>query len=131
VRAGGVAVTIQVDDEASLDETARLGLFRVTQEALTNVVRHAGAAKVAIVGRREGAVYRFAVTDDGRGYDPAAVRAGAIGLAGMRERAALLGGECEIASAPKAGVVVTVRLPIRDGVNDHSGDTGQNEHPAD
>jgi signal transduction histidine kinase len=85
-------------------------VYRIVQEALTNVVKHAGARTVRIViGRRAGNVH-VVVTDDGRGFEPGAPRAG-FGLIGITERAELLGGEVAVDSSP-AGTTVRVAIPL-------------------
>jgi Signal transduction histidine kinase len=81
------------------------------QEALTNVVKHANARRVSVViGRRDGGVTAV-VEDDGSGFDPAAVRDDALGLVGMRERVALLGGTLAVESAPGKGSALIAFLP--------------------
>lgn len=92
-------------------------LFRIAQEALTNAVRHGQAreAEVALVAR--GGAVTLSVRDDGRGFDPAKPPepgAPRIGLASMREMAALVGGSCSIESRPGRGATVRVRVPLRD-----------------
>ncbi len=88
-------------------------LLRVAQEALHNALRHSGAGEVRVelAGRGAGAALR--VSDDGRGFDPAAVgRAGRhLGLVSMRERAAAVGGSLAVRSAPGAGTVVEMEVP--------------------
>ncbi len=92
-------------------------LFRIVQEALTNVVRHAQARVVEVeLSEAEGAL-QLVVHDDGRGFDVAAVRARVTngesqGLLNMEERAALAGGDLEIDSAPGQGTSIRVRLPL-------------------
>lgn len=94
-----------------LGHAGELALFRVAQEALTNVARHAGAARVAIALRCDGARLTLEVADDGRGFDPAAATAG-LGLRGMRERLALVGGDLTIEGAPGAGTRVVASVPV-------------------
>jgi two-component system sensor histidine kinase UhpB len=89
---------------------AELALFRVAQEALTNVARHAQAANVTLSLRCDGTWLTLEVADDGRGFDPAAASAG-LGLRGMRERLTLIGGNLTIAGAPGAGTRVVARVP--------------------
>jgi PAS domain S-box-containing protein len=96
-----------------LIETA---LFRVGQEALRNVRKHAGATRVNVTLHRRGPCVQLAVQDWGRGFKPAAI-AGAgpserVGLAGMQERIALLGGRCAVISRPGVGTRVLVDLPL-------------------
>ncbi|MBN1668089.1 MAG: sensor histidine kinase [Anaerolineales bacterium] len=88
--------------------------YRIIQEALTNVARHAGVEQVRIRLWFEPGWLLLAVEDNGRGFDlPAALAAGrSSGLAGMRERAGLLGGELEIGTAAGRGTEIQVRLPV-------------------
>ena len=115
-----MAVPIRVDAEAlrtgRLPARIELGLYRIAQEALTNVARHAAARRVHILVARTGELAELAVSDDGAGFDLAARRDtapdGHLGLVGMEERAALLGGELSIASRPGEGTTVRVRVPL-------------------
>jgi PAS domain S-box-containing protein len=89
-------------------------LFRIFQEALTNVARHARATRVEVVQqkRRDRLVLR--IRDNGRGFDPADPSLSkSLGLVGMRERAAILGGRVNVSSAPGKGTSVTVWIPLR------------------
>lgn len=114
----GLAVTLDLvlapdKRPAAVTETT---LFRVVQEALNNARMHAGpATKVVVQLRRAGANITLCVRDDGCGFDPAALRqpgaAGGLGLAYMRERIALLGGQLVITSTPGAGSMITAELP--------------------
>lgn len=94
-------------------------LFRITQEALNNVAKHAQAQKVTVTLSLKQPEALLMVEDDGRGFDPAAVqprddRQGGWGLMGIRERATLVGGHVEILSRPGSGtrLVVTIPLPV-------------------
>ncbi|WP_414661463.1 PAS domain S-box protein [Horticoccus sp. 23ND18S-11] len=88
-------------------------LFRIVQESLTNVIRHAAAKRVEVTLASEHGRLRLEVRDDGRGITPEELEnPKSIGLLGMRERAALLGGETEIAPAPGGGTVVRVTTPL-------------------
>jgi signal transduction histidine kinase len=86
-------------------------LYRLVQESLTNVVKHAGAtyARIRLV-ETDGEV-RLEVTDDGRGFDPGSAKPGGFGLIGMRERASAVGGSLEIRSAPETGTRLAARMP--------------------
>ncbi len=90
-------------------------LYRIAQEALTNVTRHAHATSVAVrLARLDGAV-TLAVRDDGRGFAPGRRGGDGLGLTAMRERAALLGGTLTVESAAGRGTTVTARLPVGNG----------------
>ncbi len=115
----GLAVELDLPDPASLPKVrpeGELALFRALQEALTNVARHADAQTVRVRLAREGADLTLEVRDDGRGLaDAAAPEADGtahVGLAGMRERVAALGGEVHVAGGPGGGAAVLVRLPL-------------------
>lgn len=99
--------------DVQLPHAAELACFRVAQEALTNVARHAQAATVAISLSCGGGWLTLAIADDGRGFDPAAAPAG-LGLRGMRERLALVGGDLAIEARPGAGARLTARVPCPD-----------------
>ena len=88
-------------------------LFRILQEALTNVARHAQATQVVVVKEKKRGQLVLTVRDNGRGFDPAAQSAQkSLGLLGVRERAAMVGGKVEISSAPGKGANLTVWIPI-------------------
>ncbi|RPE74604.1 signal transduction histidine kinase [Vulcaniibacterium tengchongense] len=87
-----------------------LACFRIAQEALTNVLRHAGAGTVQVRLRADAHALALQVADDGRGFDPAQVHG--LGLITMRERAQLLGGSFALHSAPGAGTRIEARLPL-------------------
>ena len=87
-------------------------LFRIAQEALTNVTRHARARRVDIALTRSRTAVDLVVKDDGRGFDGAAKRPRSLGLLGIRERAAALAGTAAIESSPGRGTVVAVALPL-------------------
>ncbi|MBI3974289.1 MAG: GAF domain-containing protein [Chloroflexi bacterium] len=90
-----------------------LAAFRIVQEALTNAARHAGVDEVSVMVRAEDGQLRLAIVDAGRGFDFSTVRASRLtsGLAGMQERAALLGGAVTVTSAPDAGTRILAELP--------------------
>lgn len=88
--------------------------YRIVQEALTNVARHAGVAEVTVSVREEGPTLQLRIEDQGVGFDPKiALAAGnTSGLAGMQERALILGGQLTLTSQPGSGTSVTVTLPL-------------------
>jgi PAS domain S-box-containing protein len=85
-------------------------LFRIAQEALTNVARHAGASRVAVTLERKEGMAVLRVADDGRGV-PAGREAAGLGVLGMRERAECLGGELVVKPVPRGGAMVEARIP--------------------
>src|SRR5262249_23500398 len=94
--------------------------YRVVQEALTNIVRHARATEVRVAVRQVPGEVRLSITDDGAGFDVAAARArveagGSLGLLSMEERAVLVGGQLEVESAPGHGCRISARLPLPAG----------------
>lgn len=97
------------DRRPSLD--VEEALYRIGQEALHNVVKHAGARQVRVEVGRRGDAARVRVEDDGRGFDPDAVPDGHLGLAGMRARAELLGGQFSVVSDIGRGTVVEAVIP--------------------
>ena len=118
LRAAGWQATFQDGDMAGarLEPEAEITLYRVAQEALTNVRKHARRARVRVaLARRDGSVL-LEVRDWGRGFDPAAVAATPggqrVGLVGMRERMALLGGRLEVRSGAEHGTTIRAVLPL-------------------
>lgn len=103
----------QLDDQA-LDPSRGTALFRIVQESLTNVARHAHAGAVCLSLRKVKGRIVLAVQDNGRGITEREVQdPRAVGLLGMRERAHLLGGDFRIAGKPGRGTKVTVSIPAR------------------
>ena len=87
-------------------------LYRIVQESLTNIVKHARAANVSVVLARKDDSVSVVVEDDGVGFDPQVVRDDGMGLVGMRERVALLGGRLAIESRPGAGTTFVAEVPL-------------------
>jgi signal transduction histidine kinase len=111
----GLMIDVEAADFEVEDRVApRIAMtaYRVVQEALTNVVRHAGAGSCSIVLARHDSRLRVVVEDDGTGFEPADVRAGAFGLRGMAERAALAGGNLEVGSVPGQGTTIAMDVPL-------------------
>jgi signal transduction histidine kinase len=115
VRAAGLPVTLVIDgDPAALPAAVGLSVYRIVQEALTNVLRHAGPACATVrIGCAEEAV-TVEVTDDGSGEPGDWFPLSGHGLAGMRERAAIFGGQLSAGPAPGGGFAVRARLPLGD-----------------
>jgi signal transduction histidine kinase len=96
----------------NIDGIGATAAYRIVQEALTNVTRHAGATKVKVSLQPEKGMLTLAVVDNGQGFNLQEIAASeCLGLAGMRERAGLLGGSLEIRSQPGKGTKVYFRLP--------------------
>ncbi len=95
-----------------LEEESEVTVYRIAQEALANAVRHAGASRIVVALVVHDGMLRLEVRDDGRGFDPAARPAAALGLASMEERALALGGRLLISSAPGEGTTVALACPI-------------------
>jgi signal transduction histidine kinase len=104
-------VEAEVDIAAKLSGEEERVVYRLVQEALNNVAKHAGAGHVGLCARWDEHQVLIEVTDDGRGFDPAAVASG-HGLRGMRERVESLGGEITVSSEPDRGTRVEARLPV-------------------
>ncbi|WP_461471999.1 sensor histidine kinase [Microbacterium sp. HJ5] len=108
----GAAIAVSVDAAAeAMDRDRQVVLLRCAQEGLSNVARHAQAESVTVAVRGGEGVVTLEITDDGRGFAPAATGAG-FGIDGMGDRVALAGGTFEVDSAPGAGTTVRVRLPL-------------------
>ncbi len=88
-------------------------LYRIVQESLTNIVKHSRASNVSVVLVRKPSAVAAVIEDDGRGFDPATVRDGGIGLVGMRERVALLDGRLLVESSEGSGTTLVAEVPIR------------------
>ena len=88
------------------------GVFRLAQEALTNVRRHAEARQVAVELAVSADFLQLSVVDDGIGFDPTAVQEGHFGLIGLRERTRLLGGTLNLSTSPGNGTELSVRIPL-------------------
>jgi signal transduction histidine kinase len=102
-------------DRERLPPAIETALYRVVLEALTNVLRHAGARRVSLVLQRTPPGVVAVIEDDGQGFDPegaAASAAGRLGLLGMRERLVLVGGTLTIESTPGGGTTVIARIPL-------------------
>ncbi|MCA1574856.1 MAG: sensor histidine kinase [Acidobacteria bacterium] len=123
-KASGIAIATELDalDGALASET-QMSLYRVTQEALNNVVKHSRATETRIVLKRESAGVRLTIADNGQGFDPQTSKASetlgasrpGLGLNGMAERVRLLGGALTVRSAPEQGTTVEALLPDTPG----------------
>jgi signal transduction histidine kinase len=114
----GLRVRFSADGRAEqLNNDQKTAVFRVAQESLNNVAKHARATGVNISIRQVGGELSMEITDDGRSFrtDPAAAgrKKQRLGLLGMQERARLLGGRFSISPAPDRGTVVQLSIPVK------------------
>jgi two-component system sensor histidine kinase DegS len=115
----GIKVGSQLDlKDTGLSPMDELAVYRIMQEALQNVHKHAHASSVGIAWSRANDSWVLHVTDDGRGFDlvKAARHKKSVGLLSMRERAELIGGSLQIQSTPGKGTAVTLLLPVEQNV---------------
>jgi signal transduction histidine kinase len=108
----GLETLVQANIDGRLPPEIETVLYRVVQEALTNVIKHAGAEHVSIVLRSRNGSVAATIDDDGRGFVQEDVRDGALGLLGMRERLALVGGTLEVESSPDSGTTIAAQVPV-------------------
>jgi signal transduction histidine kinase len=104
------------DDSIDAPVVTKIGLYRVLQEALSNAARHATGSEIEVELAVADDGLRLEVRDRGPGFDAGAVRPDALGLAGMRERAELLGGSWEIAAREGGGTCIRLTLPLHEDV---------------
>ena len=115
VRAAGLPVGLVIDgDPAALPAAVDVSVYRIVQEALTNVLKHAGPARADVTIGCAREVVTIEVTDNGTGQHGNGSPGAGHGLAGMRERAAVLGGELAAGPRPGGGFTVRARLPLGD-----------------
>lgn len=113
----------QISFEVSADENAvkgvlparQIALYRLIQEVLQNVKKHAHARKVRLKIERSGKTVVIDIQDDGKGFNPSVVPDGHFGIIGIRERAAYLGGSVHIESAPEKGALFRISVPVNEG----------------
>ena len=101
-----------VNGSRPLPPRVEVALYRVCQEALTNVARHAGAGRVTVSLVSTPDAVRLIVRDDGRGFDPSRVKGDRHGIVGMRERVGMIGGSLEVKNGPDGGTSVEVTVPL-------------------
>jgi signal transduction histidine kinase/ligand-binding sensor domain-containing protein len=116
-QAHGLTIEQELDElNGGLSKEAENSLYRIVQEAVNNIVRHARATRASVRLQREPGALRLVVADDGCGFIPDASRdwamAGGLGLTGIHERARLLQGDLLVESAPQQGTTITLWLPL-------------------
>ena len=117
VRAAGLPVNLVISgDPAPLPATVEVSVYRIVQEALTNVLKHAGPARADVTIGCAQETVTIEVTDNGTAEPAPLATAGGHGLAGMRERAAVFGGELRAGPRPGGGFAVLARLPLGGGL---------------
>lgn len=128
VTAGGsILLAVRVENiDGVFDKDAEIHVYRIVQEAVTNVVKHSGATESAVVIKKRGELVSLSIRDNGRGFDPAKVPSPAqylgFGLSGIAERVHILGGKLSIESRPGEGTNLNVEVPL--GVSNY--DEGRN-----
>jgi signal transduction histidine kinase len=121
-RRSGVAMQFSGNerDIPVLAKDTGMNVYRIVQEALTNVIRHATATRVTVKLWRTWDTLWVAIDDDGKGFSvPQAAQGAGLGLVGMQERARLIGGTLEISSTPRAGTTVLLAVPVSDSGDSH------------
>lgn len=112
----GIACRVEVENGLQLQNELSTAIFRIFQETLTNITRHAKAKEVDVTFKRNGQSYELTVKDDGCGMEPGKLTASSsLGLLGMRERALIWEGTVEIESSPGCGTLVRVSIPLDSG----------------
>ncbi|GAB4300458.1 MAG: hypothetical protein Kow0098_27880 [Ignavibacteriaceae bacterium] len=101
--------------DLNIDQKISVALYRILQESITNILRHANARNVTVTLNEYEDWYEMTVTDDGKGIDESEIKSRTtLGLLGMEERVALLGGYLKISNADSGGTKVTVRVPVKE-----------------
>lgn len=101
------------DEDAPLPSAVQMAAYRIVQELLNNVMKHAQARQVMLLVAQQPGQLRIRIHDDGVGFMPAPVpTSGGIGLAGIRNRVELLGGRLAVESAPNEGTTISIELPL-------------------
>lgn len=107
----GLEAVVEAEDVVACDRDVQTQIFRIAQEALTNVTRHSKARRVRIALREDSGSVRLTVADDGEGFDQTSASPTTAGIAGMRERARTAGGSLEIEHGPDGGTTVIATFP--------------------
>ena len=108
-----IACVFEHNDVSSLDDGISTAAYRIAQEALTNIARHASANHVDVVLKTNDGLLTLAVVDNGQGFDALHLsESEGLGVAGMRERAALVGGSLDVQSQPRKGTRVSFKVPL-------------------
>ena len=111
-RRSGIVVRLDLEDVASLPSPVETALYRIAQEGLNNVLKHAEAGRVSLTLSRSGESISLEIADDGLGFDPETAGQRGYGLGSMRERAEQLGGSLTLSAVPGEGTSLTVEVPL-------------------
>src|SRR6185369_3344201 len=112
----GIATELRLPDYVKLSRKRSTAIFRIVQEALTNVAKHAGASRASISMRKHRGYLNVEISADGVGLAASGqLKRDSFGLIGMRERAQYLGGQLSITGMPDAGTCLSLRIPLDDG----------------
>jgi signal transduction histidine kinase len=106
-----VPIEVRIDGDVSFAPEVQIGLYRIAQEALNNVAKHAGASQVMVNLQNVAGEALLSICDNGRGFDPTQLRPGRIGMSSMRERAGAIGAVLTVRSAVDEGTELIVRIP--------------------
>ena len=113
----GLPIRVEAFADQRLPGSVEIALYRIVQEALNNVTKHANASNVLIEVKRDHRVLKCLIRDDGRGFDVRAAQSnrskGSLGLIGMEERLAAVGGNLRIESRPGHGTTLAIHVPVR------------------
>jgi signal transduction histidine kinase len=115
----GIEVAVDSSYSGRLPDETETHLFRIAQEAMTNIARHAAARHVQMKLTSSGGEIRLSIQDDGRGLSAAPAGGLGLGLIGMRARARSAGGDVTVRSRPGQGVLIEVRVPLHDETHSH------------
>ncbi|MCL6598885.1 MAG: sensor histidine kinase [Alicyclobacillus macrosporangiidus] len=107
-----IDLTVAPDVHDDFAPAKQVAIYRLVQEVFQNIHKHAAASRVQVSLTRSGPELFIRIQDDGKGFDPTSIPAGRYGIAGMRERAAYLGGRLVIQSAPGQGSQFTFGIPV-------------------
>lgn len=133
-RRSGIQVTLRlVDSPEPIQQNIATAVYRIVQEALTNMARHARASQAVISMETRGRRLQLVVEDDGQGFpkDPSTAPRGSFGLIGMRERVHMLGGQITLKNAASGGARLVVRLPLQpSGALDPGAPLEEHDSPA-
>ena len=108
---GGMAMHVSLQEASDLEPQVEMGLYRIAQEALNNVAKHAAATELRVRMEQNAGWITLEIADNGTGFDPNMVPEGRMGLKGMAERAEQVNGRLSITSAPGKGTTIHVEVP--------------------